>query len=328
MKKFFKNKGIYILIIISLILPLLNGCTNINNKSKKDKIRIAEQYGLAYAPIQIMKAKKILEKNLPDTDISWKQMGNTAAIREGMISNRVDIGFMAIPPFLIGWDRGMDWKIMSGVSSMPVGLVTYDSDIKSIEDFKIDDRIALPQPGSIQHILLSMASQKTFGDSHKLDNLLVTMTHPDGMNALLAKKDITAHFTSPPYIFKELEREGFREVLSGREAMGKDFTFIIGVATKTFHDKNSKEYNAFIESLYDAIEFINNNPEEAADILSKEYRLPKKEVLRYITSDKTVYSSSVKGLEDFSDFMKKNGYINNSIDNIEEILWEDVKYDK
>lgn len=328
MKRFLKTKSIYILLMIFVMLFMLNGCTFNKATSKNNEIKIAEQYGLAYAPIQIMKDKGIMEKNLPGIQITWKQMGNTAAIREGMISNQVDVGFMAIPPFMIGWDKGMEWKIASGLSSMPIGLVTYKDDIKSIEDFTADDRIALPQPGSIQHILLSMASERAFNDAGKLDNLLVTMAHPDGMNALLSKKDITAHFTSPPYIFKELENEGFHQILSGEEAMGSDFTFIVGVATKEFHDKNQKTYKAFVKSLHEAIDFINNHPREAADILAKEYNLPKKEVLNYITADGTVYSSKVKGLKDFADFMKENNYLEKSFENTSEILWEDVNYEE
>lgn len=328
MKRFLKTKSIYILLMIFVILFMLNGCTFNKDTSKNNEIKIAEQYGLAYAPIQIMKDKGIMEKNLPGIQLTWKQMGNTAAIREGMISNQVDVGFMAIPPFMIGWDKGMEWKIASGLSSMPIGLVTYKDDIKSIEDFTADDRIALPQPGSIQHILLSMASERAFNDAGKLDNLLVTMAHPDGMNALLSKKDITAHFTSPPYIFKELENKGFHQILSGEEAMGSDFTFIVGVATKEFHDKNQKTYKAFVKSLHEAIDFINNHPREAADILAKEYNLPKKEVLNYITADGTVYSSKVKGLKDFADFMKENNYLEKSFENTSEILWEDVNYEE
>ncbi|MTI70656.1 MAG: ABC transporter substrate-binding protein [Firmicutes bacterium] len=327
MKKL-RIKSIYILLTLFVFTLSLNGCTSSNDTSKNKEIKIAEQYGLAYAPLQIMKDKRILEKNLPEGEVIWKQMGNTAAIREGMISNQVDVGFMAIPPFLIGWDKGMDWKIASGVSSMPIGLVTYKSEIKTIKDLTSEDRIALPQPGSIQHIMLSMASEKVFNDSRKFDNQLVTMAHPDGMNALLAKKDITAHFTSPPYIFKELDHKGFHKVLSGKEAMGKDFTFIIGVTTKAFHDKNSKGYKAFKKSLKEAISFINKYPDKAADILAKEYDLPKKEVLRYITADGTVYSQEVNGLEDFADFMKRNDYISKSFKDRKEILWEDVTDDK
>lgn len=329
MKNKYTIKSLYILLTFLVISGFLIGCNSEKPPSKESlEISIAEQYGLAYAPLQIMKEKKLMEKNLDGVKVNWKQMGNTAAIREAMISNQIDVGFMAIPPFLIGWDKGMEWRIASGLSSMPVGLVTYREDINSIRDFSSKDRIALPQPGSVQHILLSMACETVFNDSHKLDNQLVTMSHPDGMNALLAKKDVTAHFTSPPYIFKELNNKDFHQILSGEEAMGKDYTFIIGVTTNEFHNNNPEIYIAFINGLNEAIEFINENPEESAEILAKEYDIPTEEVLSYITHPGTKYSSTIKGLQEFADFMEKNDYISKSFKDFEEILWEDAKYEK
>ncbi len=323
-----KNIGI-ILTILFIGLFIISSCNNKDtNETKGYKISIAEQYGLAYAPLQIMKENKIMEKNLPDVEVNWEQLGNTAAIREAMLADKLDVGFMAIPPFLIGWDKGMEWKMASGLSQSPIGLVTYKEDIKTIKDFTKNDRIALPQPGSVQHILLSMACEREFSDAKTLDDLLVTMKHPDGMNALLGRKDITAHFTSPPYIFKELEQDGMHEILSGSEAMGRDFTFIVGVTTNKFHDDNPVVYDAFIKSLHDAIEFIHNNPEESAEILADQYKLPKEEVLEYITWEGMEYNSNIEGIYEFTDFMVRNGYISKKFDDIDDIIWEDVEYEK
>ena len=234
-----KKRGVLFLIFVLQITIILNGCSNRGGQtSASPKISIAEQYGIAYAPLQIIKDNKILENKLPGIQVEWHQLSNTTEIREAMLAGKVDAGFMAIPPFLIGWDKGMEWKIATGLSSSPVGLVTYKANIKSLKDFSAQDRIALPQPGSVQHILLAMAAERELGDAKRLDNLLVTMNHPDGMNALLAKKDITAHFTAIPYLSQELENKEMHQILSGQEAMGKDFSFIVGVSTKKLHDNN------------------------------------------------------------------------------------------
>ena len=188
------KKLIYLLMIMVIPIVLFNGC---GTQKEEKTITIADQYGLGYAPVQIMKVKNILKKQTGDINIKWKKLANTAAIREAMLAGEVDIGFMAIPPFLIGKDKGMKWKIISGLSMCPLGLMTYRDNINSLSDIDKNDRIALPQPGSIQHILLAMASERKFGDADRFDDQLVTMAHPDGMNALLSRKEITAHFTSP-----------------------------------------------------------------------------------------------------------------------------------
>lgn len=329
MKKISSKTLISLLAGILILSFLFTGCNKKEAKtSEKYKINIAEQYGLAYAPLQIMKEKKLLEKNLSGIQVSWSQLGNTSAIREAMLADKLDAGFMAIPPFLIGWNNGMEWKIASGLSRSPVSLITNQKNIKSIKDFTEKDRIALPQPGSIQHILLSMAAERELGDSHKLDNQLVTMAHPDGMNALLAKKDITAHFTSPPYSFKELENKDMHEILSGEEALGGQFTFIVGVTTKKFHDNNPEVYKAFVQSLHESIDFITNNPKESAKILAPIYKLSEEETLKYLTAPGTEYSKEVKGISQFAEFMKKTNYLNKTLDNISDITWEDVNYEK
>jgi NitT/TauT family transport system substrate-binding protein len=319
------------ILIISLGITTiaLVGCAAKNEKDiSKKNISIAEQFGLAYAPLQIMKENKILEKNYPDVKIDWKQLGNTAAIREAMLSNQVEVGFMAIPPFLIGLDKGMEWKIASGLSESPVALVTNKENIKSIKDFSKIDRIALPQPGSIQHILLAMQCEKEFGDAKRLDNSLVTLAHPDGMNALLSAKDITAHFTTPPYLFKELEQRNIHQILDGKEAIGVDFTFIVGVTTNKFHDMKPELYKAFVKSLKESIDFMQKNTDKCAEILAPIYKLSKEEVLGYISRKDMVYTDQVKGVNEFAKFMKKTNYISKEYEDKSSTMWENVKYEK
>lgn len=301
----------------------LTGCQAAGKtQAKKPEIRIAEQYGLAYAPLQIIKEKKLLEKSLPGVEVTWRQLGNTTAIREAMLAGELDLGFMAIPPFLIGWDKGMDWKIACGLSSSPVGLVANKDDIQSIKDFSLKDKIALPQPGSVQHILLSMACQKLWGDPKRLDNLLVTLDHPDGMNALLARREVSAHFTTPPYLFKELENPGMHQILDGREAMGEEFTFIVGVAAAKFYQDQPEVYAAFLTAIAEALSFMENNPAETRRILADAYQIAEKELENYLDHPDMGYSLEVKGVMKFADFMQENGYISRKPANLEEVLWK------
>jgi len=301
---------------VVLILIFLSGC---QTSTDKEELRIAEQYGVAYAPLQIMQDLGYLEKYLPDVEISWVQLGNTAAIREAMVAGNLDIGFMAIPPFLIGYDNGMNWKIISGLSELPVGLVTYRDDINSIADFSADDRIALPQPGSVQDILLAMASKKVFNDASKFNNQLVTMSHPDAYNALLTQSEVTAHFTSDPYLTQELSQTGFHEILSGKEAIGGEYTFIIGAASESLY-ANENLYEGFKTALIAAITYINDNPQEASELLAANYDLSVDETYSLITNGK--YTTDVKGLAEFMEFMYDEDYISQTY--IEkDLFWQD-----
>ena len=297
-------------VLILIILLIIPSCTKQNTEKK---IIIAEQYGLAYAPLQIIRIENSLEAELPGWTVEWKKLANTAAIREAMLSGNLDIGFMGLPPFLIGYDRGMEWKMFTGLCRAPIGLVTWKDNINSISDLSSEDRIALPQPGSIQHILLTMASDRVKGSPSFFDNQIVTMSHPDGMNALFSKKDVTAHFTSPPFIMKELQQPGFKLILSGEEAMGGEFTFIGGTVKNSFAEKNPEAVKALKKVISRTITFINNNPEKASEILAPVNKIDKNELEKYLSWDGMLFSEDISGMDRFIRFMSENNYLKNSI---------------
>ena len=315
------KKYLTIIIVLILTLLLVSGCEN-NEAGRQQKITIAEQYGLAYAPVQLIKELKFLEEANPNLEVEWKQLSNTTSIRESMLAGEVDIAFMAIPPFLIARDKGMEWKIISGLSESPLGLMTNRGDINSLADFKTDAKIALPQPGSIQHILLSMAAEREFGEVDRFDEQLLTMSHPDAMNALLAGREVSAHFASAPYLFLESKEEGIKKILSGREAFGGDFTFIIGVSTEEFYEQQPKNYAYFLNALEKAIEFIDGQPEEIAEILADNYNLSQTEMLEYLNWPGMTFTSEIKGLNKFIDFMAAESYLEANNYQYSELVFE------
>ncbi len=306
-----------IVIILMLTFFLTVGCSK--QKEQTKEIVIAEQFGLAYAPLQIMKEKGYLSEALPDYEVKWVKLGNTAAIREAVLGESLDVGFLGIPPFLIGYDNGMEWGIFSGLSSAPLGLVSNDPAIKTLEDIEITDRIVLPQPGSIQHILLSMAAEKTFGQADYFDKQLVTMKHPDGMTALLSEGDVKLHYTSPPFLFEELKHENLSLVIDGNTCFGDDFTFIVGMTTKTFKE-DSQAYNALVSGVEASVNYMKTHPEESIEILSHYYDYDKVILKDYVYQQGITYTTDVKGLETFITFMVENKLLKETI-KVDDVLW-------
>lgn len=285
--------------ILILCLVFLVGCQD------EKKIVVAEQYGLAYAPVQVMMANGYLEEALPDYEIEWVKLGNTMAIREAMTADALDVAFLGIPPFIIGTDSGMEWGLFTGLSRAPVSMMGRED--KSLEEITKDERIALPQPGSIQHILLSMVAERTLGDATTFDKQLVTMKHPDGMQVLLNGQDVDYHFTSPPYVFQEAA-EGMHEIISGEECFGGEYTFIVGVTSQVFKD-DAEAYEAVNNAINKAITFIIENPDETVELLAPHYNIDKELLRTYLYDSDIVYETDIKGIETFVDFMFRNGYI-------------------
>ncbi|MBN2794614.1 MAG: ABC transporter substrate-binding protein [Clostridia bacterium] len=295
--------------ILILMTVLLFGC-----EKEQNTITVAEQYGLAYAPIQVMKARGTLEA-LVDEEVVWKTMANTTAIREALLAEQLDIGFLGIPPFIIGYNHDVNWKIFTGLSESPLALMS--SEPVDFDQIASEVRIALPQPGSIQHILLAMAAERVYGDAKYFDQQLVTMKHPDGMQALFAKRDIQMHYTSPPYLFEE-EKAGMYKIIDGDTCMGEPFTFIVGVATDKFHD--TENFSVFKKALEETIVFMNENHDETVALLMPFYEYDEDTLKSYLYDEGIVYTKEIKGLETFIDFMYRNDYIDEKYES-ESLTW-------
>ncbi|NLJ80003.1 MAG: ABC transporter substrate-binding protein [Firmicutes bacterium] len=288
----------------------------------KEKIKIAGQFGLVYAPLMVARSQGLFEKY--GLEPVWKEYGSGGAVREALISGEADVGFMGIPPFLIGWDKGCPWKVALGFVVVPVGLVTYDPDLKSLKDFKPEDKIAVPSPGSIQHILLAMAAEQELGSPNALDNNIVAMPHPDACAALISKKGIKAHFTTPPYLFEELSEPGFHLIVDDISVFGHPFSFNVGLASQDFHDQRPVAYSVFVSAISEAMAWINSNKEEAAEFLAPEFKLSAEKTLRYLEWEGMNYTTAPYGLMGFAQFMKEAGYISRVPASLEEIAFENV----
>ena len=322
-----KKIAVFVLLIFSLVLA---GCINqaaskgVKATAPYAKIRIAIQYGLGYAPVDIMKEKRLLEKYLPGIEVEWKQMASGGAIREAMVANQIDVAFMGIPPFLIGWDKGVEAKVACGLLSSPQGLQVNNKTLRSLADFSAQHKIALPSPGSVQHILLAMAAEKELKNPKALDANLVAMAHPDAAASLLSGKSIAAHFTSPPYLYQEVESKEIASILSSEQAFGGEHSFLVGTVTKKFHDQYPAGYAAFIAAISEAINYINTNPQETAKILAPMYKVSEARMQEFLTWKGTNYTITPYGLLGFAEFMKKSGYISKLPKSFDEIAWENV----
>lgn len=317
-------KVLFLVFLLTIIVVTLSGCGNNTSEVETEKLIIADQFGLAYAPLEVMKQMSFLETELSKLgldhlEIEWKRMGNTTAIREAMLSGDLDIGFVGIPPFLIGVDNGMDWRIMAAISESPSGLVTNDPNVNNISDLDKSHRIILPQPGSIQHILLSMYAERELGDSQYFDKQLISMSHPDGLVAMSTGETEQLHFTTPPFLQKELTMDETRLLVDGKTCFNGDFTFIVGICQERIYEQRDL-YIAFTEALKASVEYINTHPEETVDILVNSYEYSKEEVVEYLGHPQMKFETEVKGLQKFVDFMKGQKII--SIDmNDDALVW-------
>ena len=320
-----KHRKKLIAIILTLILTVsLAACGGDSDSDAKNKLTIAHQYGMAYAPLQVMKEQKLIEKYYDGVEIEWSVLNSDSAITEGFAGGSIDVGAMGVGPAITGITSGVPYKICSNMSAQPHKIMTNNPKIKSLKDIK-DEKIALVNMGSFQHIVLAMAAKEQLGDAHALDNNIVAMSHPDGMSALLSGS-VDCQLTTSPYVFKEAAETGISEVEALESVWPSGNSFIVAVASTSLQEENPELYDAVVKAFDDAIEFLNSNTKEAAEMLCEAEDVDAATMEKWLKDKDCVYSTETKGLMDFANFMSDNGFLeNDGPKDISDLVFDNVK---
>lgn len=287
-------------------------------------LRIATQPGIGYGQLIVIQHMQMLEKRVPGLRVEWQKLTSGPVIRDAMLAGQVDVGSGGVAPFIIAWDRGVTWKIIAALNQMPLYLNTIRPEVKSLRDLKPTDKIAMPSIGSIQHVVLQMAAEKELGTPTALDSLVVGMSHPDGMFALLSKKEITGHLTSPPYQYLELQTSGVHKVLDSYQVVGGPHTFNMVWAMEDFPKKRPEEYRALLRSLEDATAFLTERREEAATILADAEKTPVGFMRALLRNPEIQYTLTPHRLMQFAGFLKRIGITKRSPASWKELAFDEI----
>lgn len=285
-------------------------------------VRLAKQFGISYLPLTIIEDKKLLEEQAKKLGVEvkteWLQLSAGSPMNEALISGNLDFASGGVGPLLTIWSRtraNLKVKGVAAINSMPIWLTTINPDVKTIKDFTEKDRIALPAVKvSIQAVTLQMAAEQAFGPGQhgRLDTLTVSMSHPDGMAAMMSgRSEVTGHFTSAPFQYQELADPRVRKVVDSYDVLGGPHTFNVVWASTRFRDENPKIVEAFVAALDEAVKFINANRKEAAEIWvrAENSRMPAAEAERIIRLPENEWTMTPKKVMAYADFMSRNGLI-------------------
>lgn len=269
---------------------------------------IVYQPGLSYANLIVMRQQGVLEKEFPQTKFEWRVLSNGAAIRDGFLANQIQIGAGGGGPFLVGWDRGVGYRLIGALNEISLWLVAKDPKYKTLKDFGPGTKIGMPTPEAIQGIVLRMAAKEQLGNAHALDNNIVAIQHPLGLASLMSGQ-LDAHFTSPPYQQEEVERGG-HVILKSFELTGKT-TFNSVYTTEAFGKDHPNFVKAFAMHLAAATKFIREKPDATAEILAKdsEGKETAANFKRWLADKDTTFETTPHGFMKMAKFMKEIGFI-------------------
>lgn len=312
---------------LTLALSACGGSTNATDDGDPKKVTIAVGSGIAYAPLTVMKAEGMLEERFPDTEFVWNEgVSGGAATRDGMLADDIQVGVAGIAPFLIGVDKGVDWKVLGSMGQIGIDLVARDPKIKTLQD--LDDSgkaISLPSPDSGQAIALKAMGEKELGDIKAFDDQFAAMAHPDAFQALIGGTTGAA-FTGPPFSYQLIDEHGAHKLATAADVFGP-MTYSSIVLTQKFHDEFPEFAEGLYEALTEALDMIDNRPEQAGAILSKaeEGATDPEQYAQWLQRPENDWSVIPQGYMNNAKFMESIGLISEVPDGVGSLMFDTVR---
>lgn len=243
------------------------------------EVHIAEQDGIAYLPIRVALAHRLIEKHaksagLGEIKVVARRYESGIAVNQAVLSGNADFGAAGTTVLLSLWDRtrGSEFETRGviALAAMPLKFVTTDHRIAGLADLsgRADHRIAVPEAKvSIHAVTLRMGAEKVFGpgQAYRLDPLLFVLPHPHAAAALLAsRRTIQTHVAGLPYSFQEISSGRGRVIATSTEIVGGPHTTAVLYATRKWKEKNPRLFKAATDAAIEALAWLREDSRRAA----------------------------------------------------------------
>lgn len=293
--------------------------------------------GFGFLPLHMMNKHDLIEKHAEKAGVkvtvNWANIGGPSVMIDALLSGSAHFISAGPPSFLILWDRTQGTGNVKGVaamSSMPMSLNTRAEHLKSIDDLKASDKIAVTSvKSSIPSIIMQMHAVAKHGkdQAFRFDPYTVTMNHADAAVALISgSSNINAHYASPPLSQRELKEPGIRSIMNSDDVMGGSTTFTMVSTTQKFRDENPKVYAAFVAALKEAQDMIKADKRAAAAVLIESMGGAKagtvEEMVAILDDPAIKYTTRPENVMKYALFMNDIGSIKNRPKSIEELFFE------
>lgn len=316
-------------VVASILMPVIA-------HAEVEEVLISRQFGMPYLPMVLMQKHELIEKHAAERNINlraqWLTISATSA-NESLISGAVDIIATGTGPLILLWDRtksNMGVKAIAAVSDMPMRLNSRNPNFKTLADLSSEDRIAVPAIGlgSMQAITLKKAATDLYGAerNNHFDANIVAMPHPDATAALLSgMHEINSHFTTPPYMYLQLENDAVHTVMSSFDVWGQS-TLITLNTTSKFVDDNPTVAEVILAALQEAQDMA------TADLASaiKDYvevtgeQLSPSTIEAFLNDDEVSFNLAPSGMLAVATFMHEIGGISEPPADWKEMFHEGV----
>lgn len=309
-------------------------------RAEVDELRIpVGAGGIGFLPLLVMEKQRLIEKHaqangLDKLKVSWISFGGPSVVNDALLSGSAHYAPAGPPAFLTMWGRTRGAQKVMGVAAMtsiPMYLNTNSDRIKSLDDVAPGDKIAVTAVKvSIPAVIMQIYARDKYGPEQydRFDKFTVSMTHPDGVIALLTKRlEVNLHFTSPPFHQREMKDPAIRNIMTSDQIMGGSTTFTMLYTTAKFHDENPKTNQAVLAALQEALGFVKRDPKGAARIFleaSDGRGWSEDEIAAVIGSPEIVFTTSPQNVMKYATFMSEVGTLKARPESWKELFFPEI----
>ena len=302
-----------------------------------ETIRIAQQFGIAYLILDVMRDQKLIEKDAKaeglDLTVEWASISGATSMNEALLSGSLDVVSAGVPPALTVWDRTkgkQNVKLVASLGSLPNYLITNKPAIKTLKDLGPSDRIAVPAAGvGFQSRILQIETARQFGPAafKKFDDISISLPHPDATAALIAGgTEIDVHYSSAPFYYQALaSNPAVHKILNSYDTLGGPATFNVLYATQAYHDGHAKAYKALYAALGEAASWIRSHKQEAAQVFIRQQqsKLAPELIAKIIEDPENDFTIAPQRADVYAEELFKLGLLKNR-----PASWKDVFFEE
>lgn len=262
----------------------------------------------------LVKETGAFKKAFPDIEIQWLEFQSGTDILTAMQSGSLDFATIGTPPAAMGIVNNYPFKVfyLHDVIGESEGLIVKkSSEIKTVDDLK-GKTVAVPFGTTSHFAFLNILKAHDIKTS---DFTLLDMTGPD-IFAAWQRGDIDGAYIWESVKSQLIDSDGEQLVSSVDAAKVGGLTAEIGIVSNKFYSSYPEIVKAYINILDEAVHSYRDNPENAANLMSKGLGLSVKDTK--IAMNEII----VKDKSEQQFYFKDNGELQKTLQATGEFLFE------
>jgi len=264
-----------LLLAFTLLGSILAACSSGEKAEESKKVVIGYFPNINHVPAMVAKDKGYFQEQLGDgTTIEYKTFADGGAFMTALKTGEVDAGIVGPGPAMNNYSTGADVKIIAGASTGgTVVLAKQGSNISSVEDLAGKTYIT-PGVGCTHDVQYETYLQKLGITSERIGGTMKHLTgNPAQYSAMLQAGKVDIVVAPEPWAAQIEQETGADVIIPWNEvSWGETLPAAVLVASGKMIEENPTVIDQIVKAHKQAVDFINENPEESKAITIKDIK--------------------------------------------------------